>query len=104
MIEGPWSHDNRGYVALSYIWEDAAHKALIEVDGRPFHIARNLELTLTHLRDPVKKLRLQANSIYVNQADFEDRNRHVRQNEVNLFLLQRRLLCFLGNRRERQAL
>jgi len=40
-------------------------KSKIEIDGRPFHITRNLEWALRHLRLPRKEVRLWADSICV---------------------------------------
>jgi hypothetical protein len=67
----------------------------MELDGRPFHITRNLELALRHLRLERKERRLWADSLCINQEDIGERNQQVAQMR-SIYSAARESVIFLG--------
>jgi hypothetical protein len=65
------------YVALSYVWGDANQKGSISIDGKLLEITASLEMSLRHVRDRSRVLRIWADGICINQKDLDDRNTQV---------------------------
>lgn len=85
VIETTWGQERarqekrKGYSALSYTWGDTSQRPRIEIDGRHFHVTKNLEQALRHLRLQRTNVRLWVDSLCINQDDIEERNLHVSQ-------------------------
>jgi len=105
VIETSWGYEqaqgneSKGYSALSYTWGDTSLKSLIEIDGRQFHVTKNLELALRHLRSQRSLVRLWADSLCINQKDLEERNQHVSQMR-EIYSAARKTIIFLGEASE----
>lgn len=101
VIESSWSQEQygdvmtKGYSALSYTWGDIAQRSRIEIDGRQFHITKNLEQALRQLRQQRGSVRLWADSLCINQMDTEERNLHVSQMR-EIYSAAKRTDIFLG--------
>jgi hypothetical protein len=83
------------YVALSYVWGDATARRQIYVDGAKLDITASLDCALRHLRDPSRVLRVWADGVCINQADFGDRNQQVRMMS-SIYSLARHTIIFFG--------
>jgi hypothetical protein len=67
------------YTALSYVWGNPLETARISVDGHQLTITATLEAALRDLRDDTRILRVWADALCIDQSNFEERNRQVRQ-------------------------
>lgn len=83
------------YVALSYVWGDAANTRTVVCDLTPTSVTLNLEQALSVIWKAHPSMRLWADAICINQDNIEERS-----NQVSLmgdiFRLANRVLVILG--------
>ncbi|KAH7336533.1 heterokaryon incompatibility protein-domain-containing protein [Rhexocercosporidium sp. MPI-PUGE-AT-0058] len=69
--------DSPTYEALSYAWGPSSDTALVNVDGHPYPITRNLFCALQHLRLGTTSRVLWIDAICINQGDMEEKQQQV---------------------------
>ena len=70
--------DQPRYEALSYTWGVTTELQTITLNGLPFQITCNLEVTLRHLRDHLGGVRiLWIDAVCINQIDVKERSAQV---------------------------
>ncbi|KAL9616604.1 MAG: hypothetical protein Q9160_008549 [Pyrenula sp. 1 TL-2023] len=65
------------YKALSYTWGEGSATRPVNVNGRTFFVRRNLERALRRFRDQEEKTWIWIDAICINQADVDERNKHI---------------------------
>jgi len=65
------------YTALSYVWGPPSVTVPIQIEDSRFHITRNLESALRHLRDSTKPRSLWIDALCINQEDMRERETQV---------------------------
>lgn len=65
------------YKALSYTWGEGSAARPINIDGHTFFVRRNLERALRSFRDQEEETWIWIDAICINQADIEERNKHI---------------------------
>ncbi|KAK4172324.1 heterokaryon incompatibility protein-domain-containing protein [Triangularia setosa] len=76
-LENPWTDDEEGFEALSYVWGDMTDTTPIQIDGATIEIGRSLRSALLHLRFLHKARILWVDAVCINQEDLDERNSQV---------------------------
>lgn len=92
-----------GFAALSYVWGDVEPAKIINLDGLPRTVTRNLAAALCHLRDPHKFLWIWVDALCINQADLVERAHQVSQ-MGDIYRHAERVLVWLGPEAENSQL
>ncbi|KAH8591914.1 heterokaryon incompatibility protein-domain-containing protein [Bisporella sp. PMI_857] len=87
------------YIALSYVWGDAAYKTPILCDGKVMQITLNLAEALRGLRDPVAPKRLWADAICIDQTNNVEKNHQVKRMGT-IYTSAGQVVVWLGNDNE----
>ena len=62
------------YIAISYVWGDAAYRTPILCNGEVMYVTLNLAEALRELRDSVAPKRIWADAICIDQTNNEEKN------------------------------
>ncbi|KAF2673990.1 hypothetical protein BT63DRAFT_476429 [Microthyrium microscopicum] len=89
------------YEALSYTWGSATDTKPITVDGSEYHVTRNLEAALRHLRLTDETRKLWCDSVCINQMDNIEKSIQV-QKMGHIFSGASMVLVWLGKSYENQ--
>ncbi|KAK4647376.1 uncharacterized protein QC761_0000320 [Podospora bellae-mahoneyi] len=76
-LNNPWTDDDEGFEALSYVWGDITDTTPIQIDGATIQIGRSLRSALLHLRYFNKPRILWVDAVCINQEDMDERNSQV---------------------------
>ncbi|KAM0425842.1 hypothetical protein ACHAPT_008780 [Fusarium lateritium] len=91
----PWSVDDEGYTALSYVWGNDPPIKTIKVNGRDMMIRKNLDSAIRYIREERQPLRLWVDAICINQQDLSERTAQVEMMS-EIYQQAQSLIVFLG--------
>ncbi|KAE9368093.1 HET-domain-containing protein, partial [Stipitochalara longipes BDJ] len=83
------------YEALSYTWGSSYSLRSITLDNTPFHVTKNLEAALRHLRLPYTSRLVWIDAICINQEDNTERGEQV-QIMRKIYAQAEQVLVWLG--------
>lgn len=91
------------YEALSYTWGSGYSLQCITLNGTPFHVTKNLEAALRHLRKPYETRLVWMDAISINQDDDIERGQQV-QLMRRIYTLAKQVIVWLGEESSRSKL
>lgn len=84
------------HTALSYTWDDAPADCIIELNGQPFHVRRNLLDFLDRARKADFVWYLWIDTLYIDQSTIRERNHQVAL-MGKIYSQEREVLLWLGH-------